>query len=96
MQNGAMQHHLIDPRTGWPSTSDLISVTIIARTTVEAEVYAKVAFLMGAGDGLRFVERQSSLATVLVTHDGDVLTSSRLENYLDVHFVYQPVEAVAA
>jgi thiamine biosynthesis lipoprotein len=96
VRSGEVMHHLIDPRTGLPSTSDLISVTVVAPTTVEAEVYAKVVFLMGADEGLSFVEERPSLLAVLVTRSGDIRVSSRLENILDVHFTYDVSEFLSA
>ena len=37
-------HHLIDPRTGRPLQSELLQVTAICRTVLDAEVFAKLAF----------------------------------------------------
>lgn len=45
--DGKFAHHLIDPRTGLPSKSDLASVTVVANTVSEAEVQAKVLLLLG-------------------------------------------------
>jgi thiamine biosynthesis lipoprotein len=42
-------HHLIDPRTGLPSTSDLQEVSVVAATGVDAEIVAKTALLLGPG-----------------------------------------------
>lgn len=96
LRGGALQHHLIDPRTGLPSDSDVISVTIIAPTAVEAEVHAKATLLLGASEGLAYVEARPSLSALCVTRDGAVLASSRLESHLDVHFVYDAGEILAA
>jgi thiamine biosynthesis lipoprotein len=41
-------HHLIDPRTGAPSTSDLTEVSVLAETALDAEIFAKTAFLLGS------------------------------------------------
>ena len=43
------RHHLIDPATGEPSTSDLVAVTVIAGAGWTAEVLAKAALLRGTG-----------------------------------------------
>ena len=40
------QHHLIDPRTGRPSTSRWAEVTVAAGSCLEADVAAKAAFLL--------------------------------------------------
>lgn len=95
-RNGAMQHHLIDPRTGRPSTGDLISATLIAPTTIEAEVYAKTVFLLGSDAGMQFVEKRPALAALMVKRGGEMISSSRLEHFLDVHFVYDTAEYAAA
>ena len=47
LRGGAVQHHLIDPRTGRPSTSPWQEVTVAAGSCVEADVAAKAAFLLG-------------------------------------------------
>lgn len=47
LRGGAVQHHLIDPRTGRPSNSPWQEVTVAAGSCVEADVAAKAAFLLG-------------------------------------------------
>lgn len=68
-RNGEPRHHLIDPRTGRPSTSDLHTVTVLAGTTVQAEVAAKVALILGSKAGKRHLEAQG-LSGLLVERDG--------------------------
>src|SRR5512139_2839199 len=41
LRAGEWQHHLMDPRTGLPARNDVLSVTVIAPSTVEAEIAAK-------------------------------------------------------
>jgi thiamine biosynthesis lipoprotein len=53
-RNGQSMHHLIDPRTGHPSRSDLHTVTALAPTAVGAEVMAKVVLLLGRQEGQRY------------------------------------------
>ncbi len=47
LRGGDTQHHLIDPRTGRPSTSPWSEVTVAAGSCLEADVAAKAAFLLG-------------------------------------------------
>ncbi len=62
-------HHLIDPRTGLPSESDLLRVTVVASTAVEAEVLAKALYLAGEGEAVVEADALGAPA-VLVTTDG--------------------------
>jgi thiamine biosynthesis lipoprotein len=62
---GTPVHHLIDPRSARPAVSDLAQATVIAATAEEADVLAKVAFLLGARDGRAFLERRGVAGVLL-------------------------------
>ena len=65
-------HHLIDPRTGLPSESGVISATVVAESVASAEVLAKVALLLGPEAGLRFLEDQQDVEGLLVLTEGEM------------------------
>jgi thiamine biosynthesis lipoprotein len=52
-------HHLIDPRTGRPAQSDLTEVSVLAATATDAEIYAKVALLLGSAGAPKWLEGRS-------------------------------------
>lgn len=81
-KNGAWQHHIIDPRTGLPATTDVISATVIAPTVYQAEVAAKAAVILGSDKGLSWLEDHPHYAGLLVLEDGRVLYSARMYQYL--------------
>jgi thiamine biosynthesis lipoprotein len=68
---GEERHHLIDPATGRPAESDLVTVTVAARTAVEAEVAAKALFLAGERDAAAEAD-VLGFPALLVTADGRV------------------------
>lgn len=57
-RNGQTMHHLIDPRTGQPSDSDLHTVTVLADTAEEAEVSAKTVLMLGTQAGASWLKRR--------------------------------------
>ena len=68
-------HHVIDPATGRPADTGLASVTVTARSVVEAEVQAKVLFLLGLRAGQAYLEREEGVGAIFVLDDGsDVWT----------------------
>lgn len=87
-RNGLWQHHLIDPHTSRPSASDLLTATVIAPTTVEAEVYAKTVFLLGAQAGLEFIDQHPTLAACVVTAVGQAFISDSMKEHLHVSFTF--------
>lgn len=81
-QNGQWRHHIIDPRTGEPAETDLLSVTIVAAELTSAETAAKYVLILGSQEGLFWLERQPACAGLLVTADGRRLYSSGIQTYL--------------
>jgi thiamine biosynthesis lipoprotein len=82
LRDGKWQHHLIDPRTGLPAQTDVMSATVIAPTTVEAEIAAKVIAICGSEEGLAWLEEQPDYAAVIVREDGRAVYSAQLQRYL--------------
>ena len=69
--DGDERHHLIDPSTGRPAESDLVTVTVTAQTAVGAEVRSKALFLAGEQRAIREAEAEG-VAAVLVAENGAV------------------------
>jgi FAD:protein FMN transferase len=73
-RGGAEQHHLIDPRTGAPSTSRWSAVTVCGTTCAGADIAAKAAYLLGDG-ALEWLDGRD-LPGRLVEADGSVTVSA--------------------
>lgn len=82
LKDGLWQHHILDPRTGRPADTDVVSATAIAPTAREAEVAAKVALVLGSDRGLAWIEARPALAVLLVLEDGQIVSSRRMGRYL--------------
>ena len=78
VRGGREQHHLIDPATGLPSESDLLTVTVVAANTVEAEVQAKALFLAGERAAVDEADA-AGLPCVLRTGDGRIVRAGGLK-----------------
>lgn len=74
---GAQMHHVIDPRTGSPSHTDLTRVTVIADDSATAEAWATALLLAGREDAAREA-RARGITTVLVADDGQVVVTGAL------------------
>ncbi len=81
-RNGIWKHHIIDPRTGEPADTDIITATVIAPTAIQAEAAAKRVFILGGRAGLDWLDGQPTIAGLLVLEGGYVLHSQRLADYI--------------
>ncbi len=79
-RGGQQMHHLIDPRTGAPASTDLVAVTVVAAEAHWAEVMAKCALVAGRAAGTRLLDSHG-LAALLVTDTGSLVRVGAMEGY---------------
>jgi thiamine biosynthesis lipoprotein len=82
MQGDALRHHIIDPNSGLPAESDVVSATIVAPTAVEAETAAKSVLIRGSAEGLAWLESIPNLAGLIILENGSILYSQKINEYL--------------
>lgn len=73
-------HHIIDPSTGFPADSGVISATVIANSVMVADAFATAAFVLGKTPGITFLPRNGALA-FLIMEDFSVFRSEGFEVY---------------
>jgi len=76
--NGQRYAHIIDPRTGYPTTG-IKSVTIICPDAEVADALATSVFVLGKEEGLNLINRLKSVEGLIVTDEDEVLTSNKLK-----------------
>jgi thiamine biosynthesis lipoprotein len=81
-QNGHWHHHIIDPRTSLPADTDVLTATVIAPTSIQAEWAAKTSLLLGSQSGLAWLHSNPELAGMLVLENGQCLYSRNFKKYL--------------
>lgn len=64
--------HLIDPRTGYPVTHDLVSVSVVAATCMEADALATALSVLGTEAALAYA-RERGLAVLLLRRQDEHL-----------------------
>jgi FAD:protein FMN transferase len=74
-------HHIIDPRTGKPSTG-VISVTLIGDRGAVIDPLTKVPFILGPEEGLKIVKKVGAEA-IIVDEQGKVFMTDGVMNLLD-------------
>ncbi len=84
VKDGIRYHHILDPATGMQAQG-LRSVTIIAKEAMFADAMATAVFVMGAEQGMKFIESQSQLEGVIITEDGKKIVSSDLKGEIEFH-----------
>ena len=90
--DGVRYHHILDPRTGYPSRSNLRSVTLIGEAAMELDALSTAIFALGMEEGLPLAE-QSGVESIVVTDALDVFCSERLRENFSLLSVPQSARA---
>lgn len=82
-QGAAERHHIIDPRTGLPAATDLLTATVVAPSARVAEAAAKTVLILGREAGLAWLAARPYLSGLLVSEEGriDCTAKSSFELY---------------
>lgn len=81
---GIKWNHIIDPRTGKPVDNDLLSVTALASTVVQADVFAKTVLILGKEDGFKFIEKQASCTCLVIDKQLNYHTLKGFESFAEI------------
>ncbi len=76
---GKRHHHILDPRTGYPADSGLISVSIVTEESLMADVLSTLVFVAGMEKGVEFLKSLPQVGAILVDSDVQVYITQGLE-----------------
>ena len=78
---GKKYHHILDPATGWPIDTDVVSVTILSKlgNSMECDAMSTTALLLGSERGLQLIEETPEMEALFQLEDGTITKSSGFE-----------------
>ena len=76
--NDKRYHHIIDPKTGYPAESGLISTTIITGSSIMGDALSTAVFVLGLEKGMELVESLDDVECIFITNNKDIYVSSGL------------------
>lgn len=81
---GVRYHHILDPKTGWPAQSDLVSATFVMDSSMTADALATACIVIGSAKALQLAESQG-LDAMFIRQDGSVLFTDGFEEKYNYH-----------
>lgn len=91
IKDGVRYHHIIDPRTGKPSGSSLLSVTVICDCSADADALTTAIFILGMEKGLPLL-KQCNAEAIFVNEDLTVCVTPGIMDKFEFKSMTQEVE----
>ena len=76
--DGNKYHHIIDPRTGEPATSGLVSVTLVGTNAMELDALATGCFVLGVERSMPIL-RERGIGAIFIAESGTVWITEDLK-----------------
>jgi len=81
--DGRLYHHILDPSTGFPADTGIITLTIAAPTAFLAEGIITAVYVMGIEAGFALVETLEDVHSVAILADGSIVFTSEVQEAAD-------------
>jgi FAD:protein FMN transferase len=79
IRNGVRYHHIIDPRTGYPADSDLLSVTVLCSSSTDADALTTGIFVSGISDSMTLLKSADAQA-IFIMQNKDLFLTEGLQS----------------
>jgi len=75
IENGKRYHHIMSTQTGFPVDNDLISVSIVSKSSIDADALSTVLFVLGIEKGMEFLKQFPDTYAIFIDKDHNVYLS---------------------
>lgn len=82
--DGEKYHHLLDPSNGYPFMNDIAGITIITKSSTDADALSTVGFAKGIKDGIKYIEEFTEAEAIFISHDNEVYTTKGLDGHFEL------------
>ncbi|HEY9054196.1 MAG TPA: FAD:protein FMN transferase [Rectinemataceae bacterium] len=79
IEQGIRYHHILDTKTGYPVKNGLVSVTIVASASIDADGLSTTVFALGLERGMALIESMPNVEAVFVDEQNRVYLSPGAE-----------------
>lgn len=90
-------HHIIDPITGYPSNSKIISATIISEHSIDGDGLSTGIYIMGLHKSISLIESIKNVDAIFITEDKEIYITSGIMNHFKLtnkEFVYKELNEI--
>lgn len=84
IQGGKRFHHIIDPKTGYPSDSKIISATIISDNSIDGDGLSTGVYIVGIDKAMELIESISGVDAIFITDDKKTYITSGIKDNFQI------------
>lgn len=79
-KDGECFHHIIDPKTGYPSDSIIVSATIVSDKSIDGDGLSTGIYILGVDKGIEIINNKEEIEGVIITENKKIYITSGLKD----------------
>ena len=83
-ENGKTYHHIIDPKTGMPADTGLLSVTIVCKNSTKADGLSTSVFIAGLEKGWQMWKDSQDFGIVFITDEKEIYVTPDIADIFEI------------
>ena len=80
--DNTIYHHVLDPDTGYPASTDLMSATIISDSSLEGDALSTICLLYGLDGAKQLINKTPGAEAIFITWDNKLHYTGGATNYI--------------
>ncbi|MCR3760741.1 FAD:protein FMN transferase [Clostridium felsineum] len=78
--NGKHYHHIINPKTGYPEDTDVVSVTVISDKSIDGDGLSTGLYIMGVLNSINLINSLKGIDCIFITRNKTVYSTNGIKN----------------
>lgn len=70
--NKKRYHHILDPKTGYPTDNGLLGVTIVSDSSIDGDALSTSLFVLGLEEGKKLIDEMDGVEAIFITESDEV------------------------
>lgn len=80
--DGKKYHHILDPHTGYPVKTDVVSLTILSKASLDGEIWTTRLFGKNSWEIIPLIDEQPGIEGIIITDTSKYLYSKNIKKYV--------------
>ncbi len=82
-------HHIIDPKTGLPASTEIKSVTVVCDDAVKGDALSTAFYVMGIDEAIEYCSHTNDIDIFIISEDENIYMSKTLETKVTIENEYK-------
>lgn len=82
--DGKKYHHIINPKTGYPSENEISGVSIVSNASIDGDALSTALFVLGVDQGMNLIDNLEDIDVIFVTKENKAIIEEKTKDKFEL------------